>query len=44
MLITSKKDTIEHIEIDRETKCKLFIRNHTKGRSNLSKNKLGQEQ
>jgi hypothetical protein len=28
-LTTSKKDTIEHIEINRATRCNLFIRNHT---------------
>jgi hypothetical protein len=28
-LTTSKQDTIEHVEISRETKCNLFTRNHT---------------
>jgi hypothetical protein len=28
-LTTSKQDTIEHIEINRATRCNLFIGNHT---------------
>jgi hypothetical protein len=28
-LTTSKQDTIEHIEINRATRCNLFTRNHT---------------
>jgi hypothetical protein len=28
-LTTSKQDTIEHIEIDRATRCNLFTKNHT---------------
>jgi hypothetical protein len=30
-LTTSKQDTIEHIEIDRATRCYLVTRNHTYG-------------
>jgi hypothetical protein len=28
-ITTSEQDTIEHIEIDRATRCNLFTRNHT---------------
>jgi hypothetical protein len=28
-LTTSKQDTIEHIEINRATRCNLFTKNHT---------------
>jgi hypothetical protein len=28
-LTTSKKDTIEHIEVNRATRCNIFTRNHT---------------
>jgi hypothetical protein len=34
-LTTSKKDTIDHIEINRATRCNLLTRNHTKGLDKL---------
>jgi hypothetical protein len=43
-LTTSKQDTIEHVEISRATRCNLFTRITPRVRSNLSKNKLEQEQ
>jgi hypothetical protein len=30
-ITTSKQDTIEHVKIDRATRCNLFTRNHTQG-------------
>jgi hypothetical protein len=43
-LSTSKQDTREQVEINRATNCNLFTRITTRVRSNLSKNKLEQEQ
>jgi hypothetical protein len=31
ILATINQDTIEHIEINRATRCNMFTRNHTEG-------------
>jgi hypothetical protein len=43
-LTMSKKDTMEHVEISRATRCNLITRITPRVRKNLRKNKFEQEQ